>query len=129
MIGIDTTAIIDLFKGEEGVRSVLTNVHEPLVTTQLNYLEIFWGIDRTNTKHQKEIEYYDAFFDELKTIALDNYGCKKAAELFWKLRKDGKNIGKFDCIIAALLLSQGVNAIITRNVAEFERAGMRVIKY
>ncbi|MBW3019474.1 type II toxin-antitoxin system VapC family toxin [Candidatus Woesearchaeota archaeon] len=128
MIGIDTTAIIDLFKGEPTIKKVLESIDEPLVSTQINYLEIYFGIDPT--KHEEETKYYEDFFKEVRPLTLDNKASRKASELFWKLRKQGKNIGKFDCIIAAILISNGINKIITRNVKHFEGVqGIRVIKY
>jgi len=130
MIGLDTTAIIDIFKGEESLRDVLLAAKGPLVTTQMNYLEIFFGIDGDNVQYKREIGYYDAFFDEVRVLALDRESSRSAAALFWKLKKKGRTIEKFDCIIAAIFLTHGVTSVITRNKKHFERIpGLRVVTY
>ena len=128
MIGLDTSAIIDIFKGEEAVKKAIEKIEEPLLSTQINYLEIYFGIDPT--KHQEEAQYYEEFFKEVRPLRLDDKSSRKASELYWKLRKQGKNIGKFDCVIAGILLSNGINKIVTRNVKHFENIpGMKAIKY
>lgn len=54
----------------------------------------------------------------------------QASELFWKLRKKGITLGKFDCTIAAIFLSNGISKIITKNQKHFEDIpGLKVISY
>ena len=119
MICLDTTSIIDLFRGEKNLKSILENIKEQLVTTRINYLEIMFGLDFTDHDHKKEIEYYNEFFRSIKILELDDSSCKISSKIFWNLRKKGKIVEKFDCVIAGILLSKGLNRIITRNVKHF----------
>ena len=51
-------------------------------------------------------------------------------EFLLGLKSKGETIEDFDCAIAAILLSNGVNKIITRNKKHFERIkGLTVLKY
>ena len=130
MIGLDTTAIIDLFKGDESVREVVENIKEPLASTIINHQEIMFGIDSTDRKYKNESEYYEKFFADIPIIQLDIESSKKSAEVFWKLRKEGKEIGRSDCIVAGIFLSNGINKLITKNVSHFKAIKeLKVIAY
>lgn len=130
MIGLDTNAIIDLFKGKNEIKKVLSEIEEPLTATQMSYLELQFGLDPEEKRHKMEQVYYDEFFKTIRVLGLTDYSCKKAAEIHWKLKKKGAMIGKFDCVIAGTLLSNGVTRIITKNKREFEKIpGLSVIGY
>ena len=57
MIGLDTSAIIDLFKGEEKIREVLEAHKEPVAATILSYLELFldWILKMKSTRKKRSI--------------------------------------------------------------------------
>ncbi|MBS3149942.1 type II toxin-antitoxin system VapC family toxin [Candidatus Woesearchaeota archaeon] len=120
MIGLDTSAIIDFFKGDEKIKRFIENNKEPLAVTTISYLELFFGLDITNSKHEIEAKYYKEFFKNLYNLDLTKDSCEKASEIFWKLRKEGKTIEQFDCVIAALFLKSGIKKIVTRNKKHFE---------
>ena len=130
MIALDTTAIIDLFKGEENLKRILSRITEPLASTHLNYLELLFGIDPLNSKHVEEMKYYDDLFSELTVLLLDEPSCKRAAEVFSTLNHRGKSIGKFDCIVTGIVLHHGITKILTRNVRHFDEVpGLKVLAY
>lgn len=121
MIGLDTSAIIDIFKGNPRIKQFLENNKEPLAATIMSYLELFFGLNPENPKHTEEGKYYQEFFKSLYNIGLTKESCEEASKIFWKLRKEGKVIEQFDCVIAALLLTQGINKILTKNPKHFEK--------
>lgn len=130
MIGLDTTAIIDVYRGEEKICALLPQIEEPLAVTQISYMELMFGIEPENEKHAKEERYYDDFFQSVKTVGLDNAACKKTSEIYHDLKREGATIGKFDCIIAGSFLAQGIKKIITRNDRHFAKIrGLEVITY
>ncbi|MBI4452262.1 type II toxin-antitoxin system VapC family toxin [Candidatus Woesearchaeota archaeon] len=130
MIGIDTSAIIDIFKGKEKVKAILLDVKEPLALTTISYLELMFGIDPGNQKHKLEEQYYDEFFKSFLTLNLDNNSCKKASEIFWKLKRQGKTIEQFDCVIAGIFQANGINKLISKNSKHFENIpNLNVIAY
>lgn len=130
MIGLDTTAIIDLFKGNQGIKEFLEKNKEPLASTMFNYLELQFGLDHENKKHIEESRYYEELFESIYAIELTKNACEKASQISWKLKKSGKEIEQFDCIIAALFLEKGIKKVVTRNKSHFNRIeGIEVINY
>ena len=130
MIGLDTSAIVDIFKGNEKVKEFLENNKEPLAATIMSYLELFFGINPENPQHMTEGKYYDEFFKSLYNIDLTKESCKEVSKIYWALRKEGKTIEQFDCVIAAILIASGINKILTGNPKHFERVKkLTVISY
>jgi predicted nucleic acid-binding protein len=130
MIGIDTSAIIDLYKNDDGIVNLLISIDDEIVSTGMNYYEILTGLDLTIKKHKEEEEYYEKFFNSLNALNLNKSACKKASEILWNLRKKGFAIGDFDSIVAGILLTNGVDKIITKNVRHFEKIpGLNVLSY
>ena len=119
MIGLDTTAIIDLFRGEPAIKRFLERSKEPLATNIINHLEVHFGIEPSNPKHQKEAAYYDEFFRSTYFFTLTREASRRACELHWQLKKRGTPISKLDSIIAACFLENGVRKILTRNARHF----------
>jgi predicted nucleic acid-binding protein len=89
-----------------------------------------FGIDPENQKHKLEGQYYDEFFKSFLTLNLDNQSCKKASQIFWKLKRQGKIIDQFDCVIAGIFQSNGINKLISKNSKHFENiTNLHVITY
>lgn len=130
MIGLDSSAIIDFFKGDEKLSILLRNIKDSLVANQIVYLELMFGIDSNNLVHLEEEKFYDAFFDSLIVFDLDRNAGKLSSRIFHELSKKGEKIGEFDCIIAGIYLSKGVDKIITKNAKHFEKVkGLKVLSY
>ena len=130
MIGLDTSAIIDIFKGNPEVKQVLDNTLEPFAVTIMSYLELCFGLNPENPKHTEEGRYYDEFFKSLYPLDLTKESCEKASKIFWALKREGKMIEQFDCVIAAMLLTNGIKKILTRNTKHFEKIReLEVISY
>lgn len=120
MIGLDTTALIDLFKENKNIKSLLGEIDDEIVLNHILYLELMLGLDFENLKHQDEEEFYDGIFNTYVVLNLDFNASKKASNILNELKRSGKIIGLFDCSIAAIYLSKGINKIITKNKKHFE---------
>jgi len=130
MIGLDSSALIDLFRGESKITELLKNIDDELITTYLNYFEILTGLDLEDKNYQEEFEYFENLFQEISLVNLSKKSCETSSLIVWDLKKKGKMIGKVDSMIAGILLSNEVNRIITRNVKHFENIkGLKVISY
>ncbi len=130
MIGLDTRTIIDILKENPDVKLVIDKIEEPLASTIINYQEIMFGLDFNRKEHEQESKQYELFFDTIFLLAHTRESAQRAALLFKELEKQGKDIGRFDSMIAAVLLQNGVRKIITRNVKHFSRIkGLEVIDY
>ena len=130
MIGVDTTALIDLFKNEESLIAILEELDEKIFLNNIAYLELMFGLDFDNPKHKREEEYYNNLFNSFPVLPLDSASCKKASMILSELKKKGRIIEMFDCVIAGIYLSKGVNKIITRNKKHFDNmSGIEVLSY
>ena len=130
MIGIDTTALIDLFKKNEEIIYLLAETKEEIMLNIITYLELMLGLDFKNKKHKNEEDYYDELYNYYSVLNLDYKACKKNSEIIRALKSIGKIIDPFDCAIAAIYLSNGIDKIITRNVKHFENIyGLKVLAY
>lgn len=130
MIGLDTSAVIDIFKGEENIKKFLEGNKEPLAVTIMSYLELFFGINPADPRCITEGKYYDEFFKRIYNIELTKDSCEESSRIFWALKKEGKTIEKFDCVIAALFLKSGITKILTRNEKHFGKIKrLNVVSY
>ena len=130
MIGLDTSAIIDIFRGDEKIKQFLENNKEPLAATIMSYLEVFFGLDPKNPKHKEEGSYYGELFKTAYNLGLTKDACEEASKIFWSLKREGKSIEQFDCVIAAIFITNGINKILTRNSRHFDKIkGLEVLSY
>jgi|SRR3989344_1252507 len=130
MIGLDTSAIIDLFKKDMSLIKFLESTDDKVTLNQISYLELMFGLDFENKKHLSEEEYYDSLFANSLVLELNNSSCKMAGKILMRLKKIGKMIEQSDCAIAGIYLSNGVNKILTKNAKHFENIKeLKVITY
>ncbi|OGJ22194.1 hypothetical protein A3K73_06325 [Candidatus Pacearchaeota archaeon RBG_13_36_9] len=130
MIGLDTTAIIDIFKEDSSIKQLMQEINESFSLTQISYLELMFGLNFDSPKHLVEKNYYDVLFRSFTNFGLSKESCARAGKILWDLKKEGKKIDEFDGVIAGILLSNGINKIITRNAKHFENIkGLKVISY
>ena len=109
LIGIDTTVIIDLLRGES---VPIVNEEETFAISDIVYFESLLG--------RKDSSKIQAFCEELEKISLSHKAAERAATIFKELRRKGKEIGQADCLIAATYLENGITRILTRNIKHFE---------
>ena len=119
MIGIDTTFVSDVLKGTVVPQEL---EFEELVICDIVYFECLAGSNKP-----KHVESFISEFDKVHlTIAI----AKRAAEIFNHLRKQGREIGQADCLIAATYLENGITKILTRNTKHFSQIpGLEIVAY
>lgn len=121
---VDTTYIIHLLRKHEGAlrKSEELDLEGNIITTEINVYELFYGIYKSKgIKTNKRIRKLNIVLDKLEILPLDHKASLKAAEIAGELSKKGLEIGSHDCMIAAIMLSNGCNTIITDNVEHFKR--------
>lgn len=121
MIGLDTSAIIDIMKGNNDIKALIEKNQEDFAATMMSYLELSFGLDIDNKKHKNEEEKCDELFKRMNTFNFNKASCKKSAEIFWQLKKTGAIIEKNDCTIVGIFLTNGIKRIITKNKEHFKR--------
>jgi len=78
------------------------------------------GLDFKNQKHKNEEDFYDKIFTFYSVLELDYASSKKNSEINRELKRKENIIEPFDCAIASIYLTNGVNKMITRNIKHFE---------
>ncbi len=124
---LDTTFLIDLLRGKEPVRHVLSD-NEHYFTTQINMYEVITGLFLG--KKTEGIFEIREIFDIIRVLPLDDAAIIKAAEINARLLRQGEGIEDADCLVAGIALAHNVTTIITRNKKHFERIeGIQVESY
>lgn len=108
MIVLDTSTLIDLFRGREEVRIV---IGADIATTAVNYHEIFVGIRRHKAKAEER--FFRRFFSDLKILDFDQVAAEKSSEIMGRLIALGTPVNSFDVLIAGIAVSKGADILIT----------------
>lgn len=108
MIILDTSCLIDLFQGREGI---LELIDAEVTTTAINYHEIMAGIKHKKAK--KEERYFKRFFSKIDILPYDIRAAEKSSEIYAYMLNLGKQINALDILIAAIAIENGAEKIIT----------------
>jgi tRNA(fMet)-specific endonuclease VapC len=110
LIVLDTSALIDLFRGGEEVRKV---VGGDVATTTVNYHEIFVGI--RHHKGKAEERFFRRFFSDIKILDFDLDAAERSSEIMARLLALGISVNSFDVLIAGIAEANGAETLITRD--------------
>ena len=110
MIVLDTSFLIDLFKGE---RRTLSIVNFDVATTVITYHEILSGIKHKKAK--KEEMFFRRFFSKIKILEFDLNAAEKSSEIMADLLTAGRPVNTLDVLIAGIAITNGAEKIATRD--------------
>ncbi|ADC65192.1 PilT protein domain protein [Ferroglobus placidus DSM 10642] len=116
MIVLDTSFIIDYFRGVEATYD-LVDEEDDVVTTTITYHEILTGLKRKRSK--KEEKFFKRFFSEVRILPFDVKAAEESSNIAAKLLAMGREINVLDVLIAGIALANGAEKIITRD-SDFE---------
>ena len=100
MIILDTSFLIDFFRGEEGTQAI---IRTDVATTAITYHEIFSGIKHRKAK--KEGEFFRRFFSRIRILDFDLNAALSS----------GKAVNALDVLIAGIAIANGADKIATRD--------------
>lgn len=130
MICIDSDAIIDYLRGKKEAVEVVKKYAGEIVTTELNVFEVFYGVYLKKEISEREEGKTNAFFNSITVLPFDKPCGKVAAKILVSLMSVGKPINQNDCFIAAVVLKNGFDSIITRNETHYSMIkDLKVISY
>ena len=120
---LDTSAIIDLLRSrKEAVEKIKNAEQDSIATTRINIFEVLFGIFvKKGADYQKFSETIKPLIDKITILELDELSSIQAAKIKSGLILKGKEIENTDCLIAGIMLANGCNTIITKNIAHFNR--------
>ena len=135
MILLDTTACIDYLNGSEEIKEILSTMEELVYITSITVYEVNIGLERTkrkiSTKRYNELyKIWTEFISGMEIFSLGFKEAEKSAEIYDILESNGVRIDDNDILIIGIMLSNGINKILTKNVKHFEKIkGIEILKY
>lgn len=114
MMLLDTSFIVDLFKGSDSAKSLLRELKgKNVATTVVSLYEILSGTHRLRLKEEEK--HFSRFFSTVRLLSFDRSGAEEAARIMGDLMRVGKQVNALDTIIAGIAIANQVEAIITRD--------------
>lgn len=105
----------------------LEETQETMCTTQVNALELYKGA-YLPTKSRRDIQKVKKILDAFVVLPIKDDTYEVFAALSAELKSRGESINDFDCLIAAITMTNG--ASIVSNDSHFKRIpGLAVISY
>lgn len=111
MIILDTSALIDLFRGGNEIRKIVDD--DDMASTAISYHEIYVGIKRNKAKAEER--FFARFFSNTKILDLDRASAEKSSEIMSRLLALGISVNAFDVLIAGIAVANGAETLITRD--------------
>ena len=113
MIGVDTSFLIDFFKGNKKAIK-LAQEHKELATCELVNFEFLIG----NLTQEQEATFL-RFINNRPSYALTQEATKQAAKTYREAKQKGKTLPLVDCLIASTYQTHGITHIATKNNKHF----------
>ncbi len=130
MIFVDSDCIIDFLRGDEDAIKIIAKYLGEVVSSELNSFEVFFGIFNKENMPKNELISAERFFENIKIFGFDSQCGKIAAGILSDLKRKGVEINQNDCLIASVMIKNGIDKIITRNKKHFERVkGLKILSY
>ncbi|MFQ5976094.1 MAG: type II toxin-antitoxin system VapC family toxin [Candidatus Hydrothermarchaeales archaeon] len=111
MFIFDTTAIIELFKGNEALKELLQRLNDDFAATTVSYFEIFSKIHHKKLK--KEKVYFKRFFSNIPLYGLGIKEAEEGSQILGRLYQHGMPINLADVMISGIAAANGAEGIIT----------------
>ena len=100
---------------QDAVRKIeeLTNQGDTIAVTTITVYELLKGAQLSSRQKENLLYVTEAIFS-VQILDLSNDACLEAARIYCTLKEEGKLIGEFDILIAAIAKTNG-EAILTRD--------------
>ncbi len=115
MIVLDTSALIDLFRGSDQIREF---VGEDAATTIISCYEIFAGIN--HRRSEGEEQFSRRFFAGMEILDFEIRAAEKAGVIMGHLLSRGTPVNTLDVLIAGTAITNGAERLISRD-RDFEK--------
>ena len=121
--------------GNKQLKKIIFEQENLIHITSITVYEIGIGLERTRRKisEQRYKELYKSwmeFISGMEVFPLSFKEAEKAAEIYEILESKGQLIDDNDILIIGIMLSNGINQIITKNIKHFKKIEeIKVINY
>ncbi|AAM32816.1 type II toxin-antitoxin system VapC family toxin [Methanosarcina mazei] len=111
MIILDTSALVDYFKGVEKTREFMDN---DVTTTVITYYEILSGVK--HRKARKEEQFFRRFFSEIDILDFNLKAAEEASSIMGRLLSIGTPVNSVDVLITGIAVINGAEKIVSRDI-------------
>jgi len=125
---LDTSFLVDLLRRRGEALALLAELEEkgaPLYTTPITALELYRGAF-LSANPERNLAAAKKLLASLVVLPLDDEACIIFGALSSRLRSEGRRIGDFDEVIAAIALARD-REMVTRDGHFREVAGIKVV--
>ena len=135
MIIVDTTVIIDIWRGRSNVKSVLKPYSDQTISiSAITIAEIYDGLGYTKEKKSEKIyhqirDQIEKLLSEFYVIPLNSQILQESGSLKGILRAKGIILDLADCIIGTTAKLMNAEKLITRNIRHFQDFGLTIESY
>ncbi|MBN1802790.1 MAG: type II toxin-antitoxin system VapC family toxin [Candidatus Lokiarchaeota archaeon] len=135
MIVLDTSACIDYLNGNKKLKNLIEEQEEILYITSITVYEMNIGFERTKRKisvkrYKQLYKPWMEFISRMEIFSLGSKEAEAAARIYDTLESVGQRIDDNDVLIAGIMISNGINKIITKNYEHFRRIeGLEVLTF
>ena len=107
---VDTSALIDFFRGAEEAREFLDG---ELATTVVTYHEILTGVKHRRAR--REERFFRRFFSLVDVLDLDREAAEESSRIMADLLKLRIPVNSMDVLIAGIAIAKGAERLATRD--------------
>ncbi len=135
MIIVDSTVIIDIWRGKPNVKSVLKPYsNQTICISAITLAEIYDGLGYTKEKKSEKIflqikDQIEKVLSEFHIIPLNSQILQESGRLKGYLRARGITLDLADCIIGTTAKLMNVEKLISRNTRHFQDFGLKLESY
>ena len=135
MIIVDSTVIIDIWRGRSNVKSVLKPYsNQTIYISAITLAEIYEGLGYTKEKKSEKIflqirDQIEKVLSEFYIIPLNSQILQESGSLKGYLRAKGITLDLADCIIGTTAKLMNAEKLITRNIGHFQDFGLTIESY
>jgi len=135
VIIVDTTVIIDIWRGRSNVKSVLKPYSDQnICISAITITEIYDGLGYTKEKKSEKTylqirDQIEKLLSEFHIIPLNSQILQESGSLKGYLRAKGSTLDLADCIIGTTAKLMNAEKLITRNIRHFQDFGLTIESY
>lgn len=115
-IGIDTSFLIDFFKGDASAMEFMRTHSGLLRVSEIVVFEFLCG-----GLSQRQKSFFLQAMQSFPRVDFNAEAAIAASDVYRGAKRKGKAISQPDCQVAGCYLAHGVTSIVTRNVRDFEK--------
>lgn len=130
---LDTSFLLDLLVGDEAARVKAAELEQrgAATTTEVTRFELLSAMYQSEILAEvRYAQMVERLLGGITVLPLDESATRKAANIASKLRRDGGDPDGHSCMIAGILLTNGMNTLVTREADSYAGfPGLRVESY